>query len=183
MCFKIDISKAFDSVQWPFLINTLTALGFPEKFIHWISLCVTTSSFSVQVNGELVGFFRSERGLHQGCALSPYLFVISMNILSKMLDKSSAEHRMGYHPKCKNLSLTHLSFADDILVFSDGNTCSIESIMEVFERFETISGLMMSVAKSSVGLMMKEEEVFKRDFKWRLVISLLDIWGFLFSQK
>lgn len=57
---------------------------------------------------------------------------------------------MGYHPKCKNLSLTHLSFADDILVFSDENTHSIESIMEVFERFETISGLMMSVEKSTI---------------------------------
>ena len=47
----IDISKAFDSVQWPFLLNTLRALGLPERFIHWISLCITTASFSVQVNG------------------------------------------------------------------------------------------------------------------------------------
>ena len=92
------------------------------------------------MNGELVGFFKSERSLRQGCELSPYLFVISMNVLSKMLDKSAAEHRMGYHPKCKNLSLTHLSFADDILVLSDGNSHSIESILEVFKKFETISG-------------------------------------------
>lgn len=44
---KIDISKAFDSVQWSFLINTLKALGLPERFIHWVSLCITTASFSV----------------------------------------------------------------------------------------------------------------------------------------
>lgn len=119
---KIDISKVFDSVEWTFLFNTLTAMGLPPNFIHWVSLCVTTPSFSVQVNGELAGFFRSERGLRQGCALSPYLFVISMHVLSKLLDKSAAEHKIGYHPKCKNLSLTHLSFADDILVFSDGNS-------------------------------------------------------------
>lgn len=147
---KVDISKAFDSVQWPFLINTLTAMGLPEKFIHWISLCVTTSSFSVQVNGELAGFFKSDRGLRQGCALSPYLFVISMHVLSKLLDKSAAERRMGYHPKCKNLGLTHLSFADDILVFSDGNSRSIESILEVFNTFAAISGLLMSVEKSTI---------------------------------
>lgn len=92
------------------------------------------------MNGELAGFFKSERGLRQGCALSSYLFVISMNVLSKMLDKSAAEHMMGYHTKCKNLSLTHLSFADDILLFSDGNSHSIESILEVFKKFDTISG-------------------------------------------
>lgn len=59
----IDISKAFDSVQWSFLLNMLTALGMAEKFIKWISLCITTASFSVQVNGELAGYFQSSRGL------------------------------------------------------------------------------------------------------------------------
>ena len=73
---KIDISKSFDSVQWNFLLNVLAALDFPEKFIHWIHLCISTASFSIQVNGKLAGFFKSERGLRQGCALSPYLFMI-----------------------------------------------------------------------------------------------------------
>ena len=58
---KIDISKAFDSVQWSFLINTLKAMGLPEKFIHWITLCISTASFSVQINGELAGYFQSRR--------------------------------------------------------------------------------------------------------------------------
>lgn len=48
---KIDISKAFDSVQWDFLLNVLEDLNFPQKFIHWINLCISTTSFSVQVNG------------------------------------------------------------------------------------------------------------------------------------
>lgn len=60
-CTKIDISKDFDSVQWPFLLNMLKGLGFPEKFVHWIDLCVSTASFSVQVNGELAGYFQSTR--------------------------------------------------------------------------------------------------------------------------
>lgn len=53
---KIDISKAFDSVQWPFLLATLEALGFPQEYIHWIRLCVSTASFSIQFNGELAGY-------------------------------------------------------------------------------------------------------------------------------
>lgn len=118
---KIDISKAFDSVQWDFALNTLAALDFPEPFIHWIRLCITTTSFSIQVNGELAGFFRSKRGLRQGCALSPYLFFMCMNVLSCLIDKGAVEKRIGYHPKCKNIQMTHLCFADDLMVFMDGH--------------------------------------------------------------
>lgn len=77
---KIDISKAFDSVQWDFFLKCLKVLGFPEKFIHWMELCIGSPSFSVQVNGDLAGYFQSSRGLRQGCSLSPYLFVLCMNV-------------------------------------------------------------------------------------------------------
>ncbi|XP_056843331.1 uncharacterized protein LOC108808454 [Raphanus sativus] len=50
---KIDISKAFDSVNWEFVLKILEALGFSAKFIHLIGLCIMTPSFSVQVNGDL----------------------------------------------------------------------------------------------------------------------------------
>lgn len=59
----IDISKAFDSMQWTFLLNILKALGLPDRFIHYISLCITTASFSVQVNGELDGYFQRKQSL------------------------------------------------------------------------------------------------------------------------
>ncbi|KAL1226057.1 Secreted RxLR effector protein 78 [Cardamine amara subsp. amara] len=88
---KIDIFKAFDSVQWPFVLNILTALNLPDQFIHWINLCISTTSFSIQVNGEIADFFRSKRGLRQGCSLSPYLFVICMSMLSKLLDRAALE--------------------------------------------------------------------------------------------
>lgn len=149
---KIDISKAFDSVQWPFLLNVLAALNLPDRFIHWINLCISTASFSVQVNGELAGFFQSKRGLRQGCSLSPYLFVICMNVLSLSLDKAAEARRFGYHPRCKNMKLTHLCFADDIMVFSDGNARSMEGILEVFQEFSYISGLNISLEKSTLFL-------------------------------
>ncbi|KAG7569624.1 Endonuclease/exonuclease/phosphatase superfamily [Arabidopsis thaliana x Arabidopsis arenosa] len=149
---KIDISKAFDSVQWPFLLNVLTALNLPEKFVHWIHLCVSTASFSVQVNGDLAGFFKSERGLRQGCSLSPYLFVICMNVLSSLLDRAAAMRKFGYHPRCKNMKLTHLCFADDIMVFSDGKITSMEGILQVFKDFAKASGLSISLEKSTLFL-------------------------------
>jgi len=149
---KIDISKAFDSVQWSFLENVLHSLNFPQEFIHWIMLCITTASFSVQVNGELVGFFNSSRGLRQGCSLSPYLFVIAMDVLSKMLDRAAGFKKFGYHPRCQTIGLTHLTFADDLMVLSDGKVRSVEGIVSVFDEFAKKSGLKISMEKSTIYL-------------------------------
>ena len=149
---KIDISKAFDSVQWSFLSMVFSALNFPPTFIQWVMLCVTTASFSVQVNGELAGYFRSSRGLRQGCSLSPYFFVMCMDVLSKMLDRAAEEKKFGYHPRCRNLGLTHLSFADDIMVLSDGKVRSVEGIVAVFDAFAKCSGLRISIEKSTLYL-------------------------------
>lgn len=112
-------------------------------------MCITSVSFSVQVNGELDGHFQSARGLRQGCSLSPYLFVISMDVLSKLLDRATTR-RFGYHPRCKNTGLTHISFADDIMVLTDGKVRSVEGIVQVFDEFEKISGLKISVEKSTM---------------------------------
>ena len=162
---QVDISKAFDSVQWSFLINTLKALGLPAKFINWISLCITSASFSVQVNGELAGYFQSRRGLRQGCSLSPYLFVICMNVLSKMLDEATRKGKIGYHPRCKNIEITHLCFADDLMIFTDGSRKSIEGILKVFEEYDKMSGLKISREKSVLfvaGADQRGEEILRQ---------------------
>ena len=136
MCvMKIDISKAFYSVQWSFVLRILAALGIPGKFIHWISLCISTPSFSVQVNGELAGYFQSARGLRQGCSLSLYLFVLCMNVLSHKIDRAVAEKKFTFHPRCQSISLTHLCFANNLMVFMEWSKKSIEGALSVFAEF------------------------------------------------
>ena len=87
---------------------------FPLVFIGWIRDCITTTRFSISINGSLVGFFEGERGVRQGDPLSPYLFVIAMSVLSRMLDVAVGYGVFSFHPKCKKLELTHLCFADDL---------------------------------------------------------------------
>ena len=147
---KFDISKAFDTVKWGFIVYVLQAMGLPELFIHWIQLCVSTASFSVAINGELEGFFTSARGIRQGCSVSPYLYVILKSVLSKLLNKSVAEGVLGYHPNCRAVRLTHLSFADYILVFTDGKVSSLNGVLGVMEKFARMSSLHVNVMKSSL---------------------------------
>lgn len=75
-----------------------------------------------------------------------------MQVLTKLLDKATLESRRGYHPYFKEATLTHLCFADDVLVFSDGKKSSIEGILEVFKEFAKISGLYISLEKSTLFL-------------------------------
>lgn len=79
---KLDIEKAYDHVNWNFLLKMLKDMGFGAKWIKWISFCIKTMKFSILVNGSPEGFFASERGLRQGDLLSSFLFLIAMEGLS-----------------------------------------------------------------------------------------------------
>ena len=147
---KLDISKAFDTVKWSFVEATLRAMNYPELFVTWLMRCVQTATFSVSVNGELEGFFPSTRGIRQDCSLSPYLYVIVSNVLSKLINKAVAVGKIGYHPSCQEIHLTHLSFADDIVIFTDGTPSSLAGVLEVFEEFASMPGLCINVGKSTV---------------------------------
>ncbi|CAA7017493.1 unnamed protein product [Microthlaspi erraticum] len=149
LTIKVDIAKAFDSVSWDFLFNCLEGLSIPNQFLHWLKSCICTTNFTIGYNGMVQGYFKGKRGLRQGDPLSPYLFVIAMNCLSTMLNKAAEEQKFNYHDKCHASKLTHLCFADDLLIFVEGSLDSIQNVLQVLQEFHLRSGLAVSVQKSS----------------------------------
>lgn len=146
---KVGIAKAFDTLNWDFLFICLSTLQIPPIFIHWLRACVCTPSYSIGYNGTVQGYFKGRRGLRQGDPLSPYLFVIAMNCLSEMLNRGANEGKFGYHAKCSSSKLTHLCFADDLLIFTDGKLSSVQAIISILDEFAAHSGLKISLQKTS----------------------------------
>ncbi|CAH1443919.1 unnamed protein product [Lactuca virosa] len=148
---KINIQKAYDTVNWMFLQFILKEFGFHDSMIVWIMSCVTTSSFMVNINGSFHGFFKGKRGLRQGCPLSPYLFTLVMEVFNLMLKRCIHENEgFRYHWRCQDQKLTHLCFADDLMVFCHGSSGSIKIVKRALDEFASAAGLLPNLSKSHI---------------------------------
>ncbi|KAL6498703.1 hypothetical protein OROGR_028250 [Orobanche gracilis] len=147
---KMDLQKAYDSISWSFVESLLRSLGFPHPFVCWIVTCLTTVSYQICLNGQALESFEGKKGLRQGDPISPYLFVLCMEYLSRMMKKLQHHPSFRYHPMCNTFKITHLTFADDLLFFSKGTENPVAVLLEVFEQFSETSGLVANKNKCEI---------------------------------
>jgi hypothetical protein len=115
---KIDMAKAYDTIDWDFLLKVLNAFGFSSEVCKLISNCVSSPWFSVVMNGTSKGFFKGGRGLRQGDPLSPYLFILVEEVFSRLLRKKVQDGTIGYYSQPrKGPLISHLLYADDMVIF------------------------------------------------------------------
>ena len=143
---NIDFKKAFDTVSFNFIHNSLTFFGFKENFIKWIGITQNQFQVCTSNSGNIAPPFYLSRGVKQGDPISPALFVISLEILSLKIrnDTLIKGYKMG------TFEVKQSYFADDSIFILDRNETSIKKAVEALDSFAELSGLFINKDKSSL---------------------------------
>lgn len=103
--------------------------------------CITDVSYAILINGAATPFFKGQRGLRQGCPLSPLLFLLVAEGLSQLIQKSKREGKVKGIEAAVNMHISHLLFVDDILVFTNGATNELKELKNIFDLFLKATGM------------------------------------------
>uniref|UniRef100_A0AAR2IUE6 Reverse transcriptase domain-containing protein n=1 Tax=Pygocentrus nattereri TaxID=42514 RepID=A0AAR2IUE6_PYGNA len=143
---SLDAEKAFDRVEWDYLLYTMKKFGFSQKFIRWIEVLYASPLAAIRTNNTLSSFFKLERGTRQGCPLSPLLFSLVIEPLAILLrseDMIKGIHRGGLEHK---VSL----YADDMLLYISDPMSSLPELLNALNSFSKISGYKINFEKSEL---------------------------------
>lgn len=146
MIFFSDFEKAFDSVDHHYLLECLKHFNFSESCINWIKLFYNDAHSCISNNGNLSDFFPIQRGVRQGCPLSPYLFILCIELLSYQVTNN--KDIKGIH--LAGNELKDLLFADDASFILDGSKKSFETLIDIMDNFSNISGLKLNAKKCQI---------------------------------
>ena len=151
MALKLDMSKAYDRLEWVFLQRIMEKIGFHSTWIGWIMECVKSMTYSILVNGEPKGHIIPTRGIHQGNPLSPYLFLICSEGLNGLIEHAVDRKFIEGVSLCRNgPKISHLFFADDSLLFCRARMGDVEKIQELLGKYERASGQKINSDKTTL---------------------------------
>jgi hypothetical protein len=151
MAMKLDMSKAYDRLEWDFLEEMMRKLGFDNRWVNLLMSCVRTVSYAILVNGQPFGQIIPTRGIRQGNPLSSYLFILCAEAMSTMIQHSACESSiMGIPISRGGIRINHLLFADDSLLFCRANLREWDHIHRLLGQYEAASGQQLNHTKTSL---------------------------------
>lgn len=171
MALKLDMSKAYDRVEWSYVKAVLQNMGFEEDIITLFMTCVMTARYKISHAGKEFGDIIPERGLRQGDPLSSYLFLVCMEGLSALIKNYESRGIIkGIKVARGAPTVSHMFFADDSYIYCCANKEEAGHVMNMLKTFEAASGQKINVDKSSV--------FFSRNVEINTKEGVLEILGF-----
>ena len=151
MALELDISKAYDRMEWNFLERAMLHLGFSGRFVATIMSCIKSASYSVLLNGVLGSTIKPSRGLRQGDPLSPYLFLVCAIGLQGLLHKAEADGSLRGVFICRNgPRVSHLFFADNSVLFCREKESECQVILDNLSVYERGLGQKINKDKTNI---------------------------------
>ena len=151
MVVKLNMSKAYDRVEWGFIEKVMEQLGFHERWVSLIMHCITTVTYSVLINGVAHGCIVPSRGLQQGDPLSSYLFLLYAYGFSSLINDVARNNMLSGVTINRGCPMvTHLFFTDDSLLFCKASTQECQKLMAILDLYEVASRQKINANKSSI---------------------------------
>ena len=164
VALSIDFEKAFDMIDWEFLYYALNIFGFDQAFIQWVQLLYFNIDGCVINNGFSSNPFEIQRGVRQGCPLSPYLFIVAVELLGSLIRQN--KYIIGL--KVHDMEIKISQYADDTTIFLEPNELNIKRCMKVLDVFRDMSGLKINIEKCNIIRLGDFKQILCRDipFTW-----------------
>jgi exonuclease III len=158
---NIDFEKAFDTLEWKHMSKSLKYLNFPTTLVNWIETIYNDIETCIINNGNTTEYIKPERGVRQGCPLSPYLFIITMEVFNRWIKKSAED--IGLRDK-RNNNYIISQFADDTSFSLQATHNSVYKLFNLLDIYSSISGLKVNINKTEIILMgaTQESDIPKR---------------------
>lgn len=149
LAIKLDIRKAFDTIDWKFLLKVLQAFGFDPIFCNWINVIIHSVKVSFLVNGKPIGVFNCKRGVRQEDPLSPLLSSLAEDVLSKGISHLVHQGLLSPMSRPRGFQIpSHVLYADDVLIFYKGTRANLLNLINLFEENGDVSGQIINPEKS-----------------------------------
>eukprot|EP01018_Ginkgo_biloba_P010126 Gb_21728 [translate_table: standard] len=165
MILKVDISKAYDTLEWDYLLSMLCLKGVSMHNLKWLMACLKTTNMAILVNGRLTEIFSTSRGIRQGFSLSPYLFIITAEGLFVMLYWLNQIGLIeGYPADGKRIFITHQLFVDDLILIGKNSISEVLSWDQALRVYTEVPLVLEDSLINYLGVLISVRKLRSQDW-------------------